>query len=241
MGLNLNNAASDITIGKSGSITGFAVTGGVTGSTLTDQVDLIASTTNGAANAGGSFDTTGILGAGTGTVLTAGPNGGNIFGTAIGGAKVIASTITGAAKTGIGDDNAFAATGATDIVGISNVNMFGGQVGTNNIVGSGFGKFDSAATSMNGAADAVSNVNVNGILGSAGNAITTSGNVNAQATLSNTVVASTVTGAATATAVSNAVGLSGYNVTIIGSGNLIAGASSTSLTSASSNNGNAGA
>jgi hypothetical protein len=65
--------------------------------------------------------------------------------------------------------------------------------------------------------------------------------VNAQATLSNTVVASTVTGAATATAVSNAVGLSGYNVTIIGSGNLIAGASSTSLTSASSNNGNAGA
>ena len=65
--------------------------------------------------------------------------------------------------------------------------------------------------------------------------------MNAQATLSNTVVASTVTGAATATAVSNAVGLSGYNVTIIGSGNLIAGASSTSLTTASSNNGNASA
>jgi len=241
MGLNLNNAASDITIGKSGSITGFAVTGGVTGSTLTDQVDLIASTTNGAANAGGSFDTTGILGAGTGTVLTAGPNGGNIFGTAIGGAKVIASTSTGAALTGIGDTNAFAASGATDIVGIQNVNMFGGQVGTNNIVGSGFGKFDSAATSVNGTADAVSNVNVNGILGSAGNAITTSGNVNAQATLSNTVVASTVTGAATATAVSNAVGLSGYNVTIIGSGNLIAGANSSTLTTASSNNGSASA
>jgi hypothetical protein len=28
--------ASDITIGRAGSITGFAVTGGVTGSTLTD-------------------------------------------------------------------------------------------------------------------------------------------------------------------------------------------------------------
>ena len=110
-------------------------------------------------------------------------------------------------------------------------------------MGSGFGKFDSAATAVTGNATGVSNVKVNGIFGSGStnNTITTSGNVNAQATLSNTVVASTVTGAATATAVSNAVGLQGYNVTIIGSGNLIAGASSTSLTSASSNNGNAGA
>jgi hypothetical protein len=116
--------------------------------------------------------------------------------------------------------------------------MFGGQVGTNNIVGSGFGKFDSAATSVKGAADAVSNVNVNGILGgSANNSITTSGNVNAQATLSNTVVASTVSGAANATALGNAVGLQGYNVTIIGSGNVIAGANSSTLSSASSNAG----
>jgi hypothetical protein len=179
-------------------------------------------------------------------VLTAGPNGGNIFGTAIGGAKVIASTSTGNALTDIGNgQSTFSASDATttDIVGITNVNMFGGQVGTNNIVGSGFGKFDSAATAVTGNATGVSNVKVNGIFGSGStnNTITTSGNVNAQATLSNTVVASTVTGAATATAVSNAVGLQGYNVTIIGSGNLIAGASSTSLTSASSNNGNAGA
>jgi hypothetical protein len=242
MGLNLNNAASDITIGKSGSITGFAVTGGVTGSTLTDQVDLIASTTNGAANAGGSFDTTGILGAGTGTVLTAGPNGGNIFGTAIGGAKLIASTTEGAATTGIGDTTAFPTAGATDIVGISNVNMFGGQVGTNNIVGSGYGKFDSAATSVAGTATGLSNVNVNGILSSgADNSIVTSGNVNAQATLVNTVVASSVSGAASATATGNVVGLSGFNVSIIGSGNIVAGASSTTLSTASSNKGSASA
>jgi len=242
-GLDLNNAGADITIGKSGSITGFAVTGGVTGSTLTDQVDVTASTTAGAANAGGSFDTTGIFGAGTGTVLTAGPNGGNIFGTAIGGAKVIASTSTGNALTDIGNGQSTFSTSdatTTDIVGITNVNMFGGQVGTNNIVGSGFGKFDSAATAVTGNATGVSNVNVNGILGT-GNAITTSGNVSAQANLSNTVVASTVTGAATATAVSNAVGLQGYNVTIIGSGNLIAGANSSTITTASSNNGNASA
>jgi len=55
------------------------------------------------------------------------------------------------------------------------------------------------------------------------------------------VTANTVAGAATATAVSNAVGLSGYNVTIIGSGNLVAGASSTTLTTASSAGGNASA
>ncbi len=243
LGLNLQNDASDITIGKSGSITGFAVTGGVTGSSLTDQVDLIASTTNGAANAGSSFDTTGILGNGTGTVLTAGPNGGSIFGTAIGGAKLIASTTEGAATTGIGDTAAFVASGATDIVGIQNANLIGGQVGINNISGTGFGKFDSAATAVKGNATGISNVNVNGILGDSGtnNTITTAGNVNAQATLVNTVVASTVTGAATATASSNAVGLSGFNVTIIGSGNLIAGANSSSITTASSNNGNASA
>ena len=243
LGLNLKNDASDITIGKSGSITGFAVTGGVTGSSLTDQVDLIASTTNGAANAGGTFDTTGILGNGTGTVLTAGPNGGSIFGTAIGGAKVIASTTEGNATTGIGNTNAFPASGFTDIVGIQNANLIGGQVGINNISGTGFGKFDSAATAVNGAATGISNVNVNGILGDSGsnNTITTAGNVNAQATLVNTVVASTVTGAATATASSNAVGLSGFNVTIIGSGNLIAGANSSSITTASSNNGDASA
>jgi hypothetical protein len=115
-------------------------------------------------------------------------------------------------------------------------------VGTNTISGSGFGKFDSSATSIKGAATGVGNVNVNGILGTVGGeSITTSGNVNAQAILSNTVTASSVSGAATATATSNAVGLSGYNVTIIGSGNLVAGASSTSLSTASSNAGSAGA
>jgi hypothetical protein len=242
LGLNLNNAGSDITIGKSGNITGFAVTGALTGTTFTDQVDVVASTTNGVANAGGSFDTTGILGVGPTTVLTAGPNDGSISGSAYGGAKLIASSTAGAATTGIGNDTSFTPVDSTDIVGIKDVNLFGGQVGTNTISGSGFGKFDSTATSIKGAATGISNVNVNGILGTiGGESITTSGNVNAQAILSNTVTASSVSGAATATATSNAVGLSGYNVTIIGSGNLVAGASSTSLSTASSNAGNAGA
>jgi hypothetical protein len=153
---------------------------------------------------------------------------------------VIASSIGGNATTGIGNDTAGA--GFTDIVGIQNVDIIGGQVGSNNIVGTGFGRFDSIATSVDGAATGTSSVNVNGILGTAGSdSIVTSGNVNAQATLANTVTANTVAGAATATATSNAVGLSGYNVTIIGSGNLVAGASSTTLTTASSAGGNASA
>jgi hypothetical protein len=200
-------------------------------------VDVVATTTSGVASATGTFDTAGIFGAAgnstTGTLITAGPNDGSITGSAYGGAKVIASST---------DANATTLINPTDIFGIQNVDMIGGQVGTNNIVGTGFGKFDSAATSVAGNATGTSSVNVNGILGVAGdNFITTSGNVNAQATLSNTVTASSVAGAATATATSNAVGLSGYNVTIIGSGNLVAGASSNTLTTASSAAGNAGA
>jgi hypothetical protein len=239
-GLNLANVDSDITIGRSGNVTGLAVTGALTGSAFTDQVDVVATSTSGATLAAGSFDTFGITGNSTGTLITAGPNDGDITGSAFGGAKVIASSTGGNATTGITNGITGAGASTTDIVGIQNVDLIGGQVGTNNIVGTGFGKFDSAATSVAGNATGTSNVNVNGILGS-GDTITTSGNVNAQATLSNTVVASTVAGAATATAVSKAVGLSGYQVTIIGSGNLVAGASSTTLTTASSTAGNASA
>jgi hypothetical protein len=239
-GLNLSFDDSNITIGRSGNITGLAVTGALTGSALTDQMDVVATSTSGISQAVGTFDTTGILGNGTDTLLTAGPNDGDITGSAFGGARVIASSTEGNAGTLI-DDAGFAGAG-TNIVGIQDVDMFGGQVGTNNIVGTGFGKFDSIATSVGGDATGSSSVNVNGILSTgADNSIVTSGNVNAQATLSNTVTASTVAGDATATATSNAVGLSGFNVTIIGSGNLVAGASSNTLTTASSNAGNASA
>jgi hypothetical protein len=202
----------------------------------------VATTTSGLAQAGGTFDTTGILGSGSDTVLTAGPNDGSITGSAYGGARVIASSTGGNASTAISNDTSFGGVDSTDIVGIQNVDMFGGMVGTNNIVGTGYGKFDSAATSVAGTATGLSNVNVNGILSSgADNSIVTSGNVNAQATLVNTVVASSVSGAASATATGNVVGLSGFNVSIIGSGNIVAGASSTTLSTASSNKGSASA
>jgi hypothetical protein len=243
-GLDLNNAASDITIGRSGNITGLAVIGALTGSTLTDQVGVVASSTSGVAQAGGSFDTLGILGdsgnSTAGTVITAGPKDGSITGSAYGGAKVIASSTGGDAITAINQNGpSFGLIGAaTEIVGIKNVDLIGGQVGTNTIVGTGYGKFDSAATSVRGSATGVSNVNVNGILGTPGSdSIVTSGNVTAQATLINTVVARSVSGAATAIATGNVVGLSGYKVTILGSGNIVASASSTTLSTASSTGG----
>jgi hypothetical protein len=220
------------------------VTGALAGSNLTDQVGVVASSTSGVAQAGGSFDTFGILGdsgnSTAGTVITAGPKDGSITGSAYGGAKVIASSTGGDAITAINQNGpSFGLIGAaTEIVGIKNVDLIGGQVGTNNIVGTGYGKFDSAATSVRGSATGVSNVNVNGILGTPGSdSIVTSGNVTAQATLVNTVVARSVSGAATAIATGNVVGLSGYKVTILGSGNIVASASSTTLSTASSTGG----
>jgi len=71
--------------------------------------------------------------------------------------------------------------------------------------------------------------------------ITTSGNILAVAQLTNTVTATTVYGNAVASATADAVGLSGYNVTIIGSGQLNASAISNASSLASSVGGNAGA
>jgi hypothetical protein len=67
-----------------------------------------------------------------------------------------------------------------------------------------------------------------------GNSLTLSGNLDAIAQLSNTVTASSVTGNATASATSSVVGLSGYDVQILGSGVINASAISNSVVTASS-------
>lgn len=56
------------------------------------------------------------------------------------------------------------------------------------------------------------------------NSASLSGNLNASAVLTNTVFASTVTGAATANASSDAVGIYGYHVNILQSGDITASA-----------------
>jgi hypothetical protein len=95
---------------------------------------------------------------------------------------------------------------------------------------------------VKGDSTASSDVNAFGILGNGvDDTINISGGISAIAQLSNTVTATSVSGNAVATATSDAVGLSGYNVTIIGSGTLNASAISNSQSLASSVGGRAGA
>jgi hypothetical protein len=75
-------------------------------------------------------------------------------------------------------------------------------------------------------------VSVAGLLGS-GNSAKLDGNLTATAILSNTVLASTITGSATANAYGDAVGLGGYNVNILQSGNITASAVSNTIATAS--------
>jgi hypothetical protein len=77
-------------------------------------------------------------------------------------------------------------------------------------------------------------VNAYGIFGGGSDTISVNGGISAIAQLSNTVTATSVSGNAVATAISDAVGLSGYNVSIIGSGTLNASATSNSQSLASS-------
>ena len=145
-----------------------------------------------------------------------------------------------ASNVGLGGDAVNATISTSDITGLQDVNIFGGQSGINLVKGTAVGNFDATASSVVGNATASSDVNARGIFDANNDGIiTTSGNLTAIAQLANTVTAITVNGAANATATSDAVGLSGYNVTIIGSGTLTASATSLSESTAGSVIGNA--
>ena len=238
LGLNLDDL-SDITIGQSGNISGLSVLGemSATGS-FTDQVDVLASTTSEDATAYGIFDSAGILGLDAGvttgdqTVLTAGPTDGDVTGQGLAGVNAVASTIGNPGATGI--DNAIADL-VGSVSGIQDVDILGGMQGINTVKGTSFGDFDASASSIAGNATAASNTDAYGIFDSDGDgAITLSGNIVAQAVLSNTVMASSVNGNASATATGDAIGMGGYNVTILGSGSFTASANSSSDADASS-------
>lgn len=107
--------------------------------------------------------------------------------------------------------------------------------GINTVKGTSFGDFDASASSIAGDATAASNTDAYGIFDSnSDGAITLSGNIVAQAVLSNTVMASSVNGNASATATGDAIGMGGYDVTILGSGSFTASANSSSDSDASS-------
>ena len=106
--------------------------------------------------------------------------------------------------------------------------------------GTSFGDFDASASSIKGNATSASATDAYGIYDvNNDGAITLSGNIVAQAVLSNTVMASSVSGSATATATGGAIGMGGYDITIIGGGSFTASATSQSAADARSVSGTA--
>jgi len=234
-GVNLTSATADITIGEAGNISGLAVIGTLKNGTLGDSVEVTSSTIDGIAQSTGVFDGAGIKGTDGGantsiglnqTLLTAGPNDGDVSGQVLAGGSVVASSV---GNSPAGTDDATATINSSTIAGIQNVDILGGQVGTNLIRGTSLGNFEATASSVYGDATGSSTTTAYGIFDADKDGfITTSGNIQAVAQLTNTVTA-------------DAVGLSGYNVTIIGSGALNASAVSKSTGLASSVGGNASA
>jgi hypothetical protein len=241
-GTSLADSGADITIGQSGNITGLAIVGTLNSGVLGNQVSVTSTTTEGTSFADGTVDTAGIKGtssAGVSTtpgvnqsLLTAGPLDGDVIVQSITGMAVLANTI-GSGTTLVDDASSSM---VANIAGLQNVDILGGQVGTNLIKGTSTGDFDSTAISIAGDSTAVGTVRGYGIFSESGvpGDIVTSGNIQAISNLLNTVVASSVAGSATATATTTAVGLGNYNVTILGSGTLTSNATGIAESTASS-------
>ena len=103
------------------------------------------------------------------------------------------------------------------------------------VKGTAYGDYDSTSTSVKGDALAHSDVNAYGIFDENLNGIiTTSGGVSAIAQISNTVLSTTVNGQADATAITDAVGIHGYHVTMNDPGIFSATADSESIATSSS-------
>jgi len=204
---------SRIAIGEEGSVLGEADAG---------TALLTADTVSGDATARGLFSVAGLEGE-DGATIQAGPKGGDITGSARGAGDLLANTVAGDA---LGETRA-------DLVGIRSIDLLGGQVGANQISASAQGNYLTTSTAVTGNAEASSQVDVGGLIGD-GNFASLSGDVEAMASLVNTVFATTVTGAATAIARGDVVGISGYDIHILGSGSIKATVNSETSTIASS-------
>jgi hypothetical protein len=247
LGLSLGSAA-DITIGAAGDISGLAVIGEWSAANLVDLLDLRAVAVAEDALSSAVLDAAGIRGTDSNatstpgntpgsnqTLLTAGPLGGNVVGQAFAGLNTVATTTGDPRSIGATADNSVAEVDAI-LAGIQDVDILGGMVGARNaITGSSQGVFETFASSVKGDALANSDVSAYGIRDADGDGvINTSGGIQAIATLSNTVVARSVNGNAVAVATGSVVGLSGYSITIMGSGSLVARAESNTSSMAGS-------
>ena len=228
--------AIGIQMGEQGTIT-IGNKGNVTGNGDSGKSTVEATNTTGPATAKGTYDVYGIIGdllsysaqgeeakSLLGAKIQAGPNGGNIFGTAVGEAVLGSSTTDGAAT----------AENKAMLVGIHKVDLQGGLVGgANRISGIADGKYNASSNTVTGDATTTSDVKVAGLLGDR-NTATLDGNVSGVATLTNTVLATAVSGIASATSTSSAVGIGGYDIHILKDGVISASAISNSSATANS-------
>ncbi|MCX5948948.1 MAG: hypothetical protein NTY67_12470 [Cyanobacteria bacterium] len=235
-------STATINISGFGNVSGIGVIGtlGSSGG-ISSPVLVSASAVSDDATATGVFNGSGITGFDDmyENQITAGAKGGDITGQALAAGTVMASTI----GTGSGND-ASATIQPSTIFGISDVDLIGGQVGSNLIKGLANGAFNATATSVAGDALGSSDNKAYGIFGGsigAADTINLNGNVTSIAQLANTVVASTVACNAGSAADSTSLGLANYDVTIISSGSFNASAMNITKSTASSVAGNVSA
>ena len=238
-GIDLRSGGnSDITIDGTGNIAGLAVIGMLNGAgSLGSPVTVTATSTAGSADANGDFDAEGIAGLEdlpplylNPTLLIAGPERGDVSGQAMAGGQVTASNI---GRTSA--DTATATNTLSQLFGLQNVDIVAGLTGTNLVKGTAFGDFSVNAVSVAGDSKATSNSDVYGIFdeSSKGN-ISLSGNLNAIAQLTNKASSKSVAGQSSSDTGGEAIGLLGYEVNMISSGNLVASAFSSTESNASS-------
>lgn len=236
------NGGTAIKVGTVGNVAGTTVIGTLNPVTNRLETPISAETTTGDATASASFEAAGIAKRGLVTpgdaepltngrsLIQAGPLGGNISGTAEAGGQTSALGVSGQA-------NASTTARLDGIDGSGGLDLQAGLIGTNLVQGKASGAFETKSITVNGDATAVGETTAFGILGDGLGKILLSGNLEAMAALTNTVMAMTTTGNASATANTHVVGLQGYDVQILGSGTLTASALSNTSSFASTVNG----
>ena len=145
----------------------------------------------------------------TGDTFTAGNTTGNIDGQAVTTGDTTATALTGPAQ----------ASSLGDTVGVSNLNLVGGQLaGVSQITGSAITQTSDTASSTSGPAVAASFQTATGLRGTpgTGNSLSVRGNVLAEALMDVTATATSVSGIAQAQVAGSAIGMADYNVNTIG-------------------------
>ena len=236
------NGGTAIKVGTLGNVSGSSVIGTLNPLTNRLETPVSAETTTGDATATADFEAAGIAKRGLVTpgevetqtngrsLIQAGPLGGSISGQSQAGGQTSALAVSGQA-------NASTSARLDGIDGSGGLDLQAGLIGTNLVQGKANGAFETKSITVTGDATASGDATAFGILGDGMGKILLSGNLEAMAALTNTVMAMTTTGNASAFANTQVVGLQGYDVQILGSGTLTASAMSNTSSFASTVNG----